>query len=134
MPFKMHKIIYFIQKRNNLKKRIVCAYPTYNFQTRYPNHTYFLFGLNYQIFFIERVENIRIFTRRNIFCIYRKKSKFSFYFVLLKATCNVSPTEKEVLKMQKRKHLANQINFNTKIFVKFYLRKCIPTIDVFVHK
>ena len=36
--------------------------------------------------------------------------------------------------MQKQNYLANPNNFGTKIFVMFYLRKCIPTLDVFVHK
>ena len=36
LPFKMHKIIFFY------KKFFVCLqYPTNNFQTSYPKHTYF---------------------------------------------------------------------------------------------
>ena len=42
--------------------------------------------------------------------------------------------EREVLKMQKRKNLANPNNFGTKIFVTFLLRKCIATLNVFAHK
>ena len=38
MPFKMHKIVYFFQKK-------MWAYPTQYFQTRYLKHTNFLFGL-----------------------------------------------------------------------------------------
>ena len=37
MPFKMHKIVFFSRKKN--------AYPTLNFQTRYPKHTSFLLAL-----------------------------------------------------------------------------------------
>ena len=44
------------------------------------------------------------------------------------------PLKKEVLKMQKGKILANPNNFGTKIFVTFLLRKCITTLDVFVHE
>ena len=44
------------------------------------------------------------------------------------------PLKKEVLKMQKRIFLGNPNNFGTKIFVTFLLRKCIPTLDVFIHK
>ena len=33
---KMHEFIFFSQKKN------VCAYPTLNFKTRYPKHTYFI--------------------------------------------------------------------------------------------
>ena len=36
--------------------------------------------------------------------------------------------------MLKRKILASPNNFGTKIFVTFYLRKCITTLDVFVNK
>ena len=32
------------------------------------------------------------------------------------------------------KKIANPNNFSTKIFDTFYLRKCIPTLDVFVRK
>ena len=59
---------------------------------------YLLFWGEYQIYFIECVENIRIFmraqhewkfrcfqlTRWNIFGIHLKKSKFSFYFILFR--------------------------------------------------
>ena len=45
--------------------------------------------------------------RYNIFGIYRKKSKFSFYRL------------HTMLKMQKRKFSANPNNFDTKIFVTF---------------
>ena len=44
------------------------------------------------------------------------------------------PLKNEVLKMQKRKKIANLNNFGTKIFVTLLLRKCIPTLDVFVLK
>ena len=37
MPFKMHKIIVVFQN-NKYFKIYMCAYPTYNFQTRYPKH------------------------------------------------------------------------------------------------
>ena len=37
MPFKMHKIIFFPE--NKLKN--MCAYPTKNFQTGSPKHSYF---------------------------------------------------------------------------------------------
>ena len=43
----------------------------------------------------------------NTFAIYREKSKFSFYFILLWATCNVSRTEK-----------GDAENAKTKIFSK----------------
>ena len=39
MSFKMDKIIYFSRKK--IIKKNMCAYPTINFQTRYPKHTYF---------------------------------------------------------------------------------------------
>ena len=42
MPFKMPKTIFFPSKKMKPK----CAYTTYNFQTHYPKHTYFSFGLN----------------------------------------------------------------------------------------
>ena len=38
----MHEIILFSEKQ---WKNNVCAYPTLYFQTCYPKHTYFLFGL-----------------------------------------------------------------------------------------
>ena len=34
MPYKMHEIIFFPEKN------YLCAYPTLNFQTCYPKHTY----------------------------------------------------------------------------------------------
>ena len=38
-------------------------------------------------------------------------------------------------KIQKtKKRIANPNNFSTKIFDTFLLRKCIPTLDVFVRK
>ena len=46
-----------------------------------------------------------------------KKINILFILYFLKATCNVSPTEKGLLKMQKRKMLANPNSFGTKIFV-----------------
>ena len=36
--------------------------------------------------------------------------------------------------MQKRQFLADPNNFGARIFVMFLLRKCIPTLDVFVYK
>ena len=39
----MHKILFFPENENNKEKKIMCAYPTLNFQTRYPKHTYFFF-------------------------------------------------------------------------------------------
>ena len=41
MPFKMHKIIYFFDK----KTCVPDLQFTYNFQTCYPNHTYFYMAL-----------------------------------------------------------------------------------------
>ena len=43
LPFKRHEIIYFSIKKIN--KKPVCL-PTKNFQTCYPKHAYFLFGLS----------------------------------------------------------------------------------------
>ena len=40
MPFKMHKIIFFREKKK-------CAYPTLNIQTHYPKHTYFFIWPKY---------------------------------------------------------------------------------------
>ena len=67
------------------------------------------------MYFIECVENSDVFNSRDEY----RKSKFSFYFRLFYAMCNVSSTEKEVLQMQTPNTLVNPDNFGTKIFVTF---------------
>ena len=61
-----------------------------------------------------------------------KKVKFLFFYTFYRQMSH--PLNKEVLKMTERNILANPNNFGTKIFVTFLLRKCIPTLDVFVYK
>ena len=45
MPFKMHKIIFF-QEKKDLKKKYVCLPYLKLSDLRYPKHTFFLFGLS----------------------------------------------------------------------------------------
>ena len=80
-------------------------------------------------------ENSDVFnTLDNVYLVFTKNGKFSPYFKLFIGYMQCCPLKKEVLKMQKRKILANPNKFGTKIFVTFLLRKCVPTLDVFVHK
>ena len=61
-------------------------------------------------------ENSDVFnSREEIYLVFTKKSKFSFYFILFIGYMQCLT----VLKMQKRNFLANPNNFGTKILVPF---------------
>ena len=80
-------------------------------------------------------ENADVFNSRDkIYLVLTKEMNFLFLLYFYRLHAMSHPLKKEVLKMQKRKILANPNNFGTKIFVTFYLRKCITIHDVFVHK
>ena len=101
------------------------------------------------MYLIECVENISIFTsaqhkwkfwrfqltQSNIFGINQK----SFFFKnklynSYKLHAMSHSLKKGVLKMQKEDFLLNPNTFGTKLFVTLQLKKCITTLDVFVHK
>ena len=80
-------------------------------------------------------ENSDVFNSRDKIClVFTEKSKFSFYFILLIGYLQYLTHCKTITENAKRTFLANPNNFDTKICVTFKLRKCVPTLDVFVHK
>ena len=81
-------------------------------------------------------ENSDVFNSRDEICLVftDKEVNFLLFLTFYRLHAMSRPLKKEVLKKQKRKILANQNNFGTKIFVTSKLNKCISTLDVFVHK